>query len=209
MFNGGFAEASSGKAHLPEDDPDMFDVLCRWIYTDEFRMWDEEREDDVDFKTSQTILMYLFLDKLCIRELGDEMISVLMYSWIKSEHFPGLEHLTAALSQLPEHCNFRKCFLYSYHFLLNGLVLSERTIEQWPTAAMGKILSDDPALTLEYVEFLRTQPRGAIAQDPREMPFCTFHAHGEGVECPFRSGERARDTTAMKDTAKTTLLHQR
>lgn len=33
MFNGGFNEAHERSATLPEDTPDAFDILLRWVYT--------------------------------------------------------------------------------------------------------------------------------------------------------------------------------
>lgn len=34
MFNGGFTEAASKSAELPEDDPDAFDSFLIWLYHD-------------------------------------------------------------------------------------------------------------------------------------------------------------------------------
>lgn len=68
MFNSGFEEASSGGAHLPEDDPSTFKSFLEWIYLDDSNVLSEKGS------VMQRIELYCLASKYRATALMDQLM---------------------------------------------------------------------------------------------------------------------------------------
>lgn len=77
MFESGFKEALENKATFPEDDPEVFDNLIQWVYTDQLG-----GPILAIPNIRNTSRLYVLFDKICLPGLKDELLDI-----VRSSHY--------------------------------------------------------------------------------------------------------------------------
>ena len=191
MFNSGFREGKENIAELPEDDAESFDILHEWVYTATLPKfyWIKEPGKSVLCSYNYHKLLIL-LDKLCLNYLKDQVASDVLDDSEAQNMLPGMVNLGLIIDTLPETSAFREYFVLSLLFILNGLSRNDSHLKTWPAQGFADLLVDHPKVALAYFKALRDAPIGSIAEDPRKMPRCKFHEHGEDEECPVKKRDQ-------------------
>lgn len=183
MFNSGFKEGSDNKDELPEDQADSFEILQEWVYTGVLRPLKLVQGSIAN--VNYLALPFLTLaNKLCLPKLMDILVTQYLDLMAKGNILPNARSINEMFRGLPERLAFRKYFILSLHYILNGQSRTKGHMKIWPTEALSKLVAEDPNLSLAYFEVIRNHPIGMPAVDPRTLPRCTFHQHGPEEECP-------------------------
>lgn len=189
MFNSGFKEGMENSAQLPEDTPESFDVLQEWVYTGTLpkycitRAQEKHIVANFDFER-----LYALLDKLCLENLKDQVATDLIDASEADNALPPIAVLGRMINDLPETSAFRQYFVLCFVFIMHGLPRTDHNLSVWPTQDLSNLLAGHPKVSLACLEAARKLPLGHVAEDPREMPRCTFHGHGDGEVCPVKKG---------------------
>ncbi|KAK0118545.1 hypothetical protein ONS95_007433 [Cadophora gregata] len=184
MFNSGFKEGINNSANLPEDDPDAFDVLLEWIYTGslpKFR-WVKQPGQPAVGNYRHTCLLTL-VDKLCLDELKDQIASDIIDASVEENSLPSFHHLSYMINHLSETSAFREYYVLALLFIVHGLPRTDENLALWPTEGFSELLAGHANVATAYFKAVRSLPIGSVAEDPRKMPRCKFHEHGQDEEC--------------------------
>jgi len=187
MFNSGFKEEIQNKAHLPEDDPESFDILQEWIYTGtlpKYRITKEQGKGTVANFSSKRL--YALVDKLCLDSLKDQIATDILAASETGNILPSLADIGDMIDHLPETSAFRRYFVLALVFIMHGLPKKDQILSLWPTRGLSDLLEGHPKVSLAYVKAVRKLPLGRVAEDPRTMSRCTFHGHRDGEACPVK-----------------------
>jgi hypothetical protein len=75
MFNGNFEDAKPNVAHFPEDDPEAFDLILRWIYWNNIELIPSVSSFLPKSPFWKSITFYILAEKLCLPKLQDHIMS--------------------------------------------------------------------------------------------------------------------------------------
>lgn len=181
MFNGGFQEATKQAATLPEDNPEVFDLLLEWVYTG--RLSPVSSTNDAPVRDWRVLLeLYLLAEKIVLPKLMDCTMSTIVASYEQSRNLPSNDRIERVYQESPPQSLLRKFMVRALHYVI--------TISNYrgpkATKGFGHLLSTNETLATDLVELMRGT-RGKVTPDPRKIPICTFHVHPENEECEFKA----------------------
>lgn len=185
MFCGGFAEAATNSATFPEDDEESFDLLIEWVYTGKVRKLESRAIGDL-LRTSPSswavTKFYALADKLCINELMDGIMNVLISHYKEGTRLPGTSTVEWVYERLGEGSPLRKFVHWSMHYVLTE-IRQNNVARRWPLEEIIKCQQKYPDFALDLLTAFRAQTPGERVKDPRQVPLCTFHCHGKDEPC--------------------------
>ncbi|KAH7416702.1 hypothetical protein BKA64DRAFT_717579 [Cadophora sp. MPI-SDFR-AT-0126] len=187
MFNSDFREGKENVAKLPEDDPESFDILLEWVYTGSlprFRYTKQEWGVDKNFNHYR---LFDLVDKICLKGLKDQIVGNFIDTSDACNVLPGFGDIADIVNKLPETSSIRQYHVLSLLYIIHGLPRTDVHLKVWPTRGLSDLLVGHPKVALAYAEAVRNLPLGSVATDPRKMPRCNFHEHGESEKCPAKS----------------------
>jgi hypothetical protein len=171
-------------ASLPEDNPESFDILQRWVYTGQLRPLKYVDFRGCTFRYWSVVDMYHLSDKLCLFPLRDRVTEQYLDNSQQINNLPNLDTMRIYWTTAAPGSALRKLVLHIICYLLHGHSRTEAHLSTWSTTEIHKLLTDNSEMLLEYLDLTRNPPVDKPAPDPREMPRCTFHYHGEDEPCP-------------------------
>jgi len=88
MFrDGGFIESVDQTASFPEDDPAIFSLFLEWLYTKNLAPINVANSTETSGPLVDLMRLYQFADKLCLLELADYAITILVSNY-DHHHLP-------------------------------------------------------------------------------------------------------------------------
>jgi hypothetical protein len=179
MFTSGFKEGSENTARFPEDDPDSFDMLVDWIYFYNIRGLAKMKDSDGnDIITWDPVRFYCLAEKLCLPMVMDNIMDTLRKYHKKMQELPSPDFIYRAYASTSDKSPLRNYCLMTIRYILADLSKDE-TEEGWPTSEIQKLFKDHDGFASDYI----TATRDGISGDPRDLPKCFFHVHGDDEPC--------------------------
>lgn len=187
MFRGGFREAEERKAHLPEDDPDVFGLFVEWLYRERLPAI---RRAHADTLFNNRIDLYCFAEKICQEDLMDITITNMIKYLRNSSCEINTAEMLHIYQNTPPSSKLRKfaacSFVYSF---------SQGDTDVWSTKELSAAMNKRLDLCEDVMAILRknlgTIPDGVLLEnipvlDPRE-DLCKFHLHEKETRCPYKN----------------------
>jgi hypothetical protein len=186
MFKGG-KECSERVGTFPEDNPQSFDILIKWVYSRILQTLAHVTEAKQLWVNSFNISdLNALLDKICFPRLMDALVSSYIESSVSCHFLPNSYFIGGTYVKAREGDGLRKFVLYSFAYILSGMSRSEGHLQIWPTSSLEQLMVKHPSLVREYLELVRQSPIGELPKDPRTMPRCVFHQHGKDEGCSLK-----------------------
>ncbi|KAJ8071945.1 hypothetical protein OCU04_002249 [Sclerotinia nivalis] len=143
MFNRRFLEGTTNSATLPEDDPELFNILVSWIYSGQIPALHNRPEDDLEWLAWD---FYVLADEFYLPDLMDQTLDVCLISMSKGNWMPRVGVL-----QRMHDCSIRKSsgmFRLVAAFVCYILCTYRATKdeEDWPTRELHTILGNNEDL---------------------------------------------------------------
>jgi hypothetical protein len=185
----GNKEWPEGVAIFPEDNPESFEILMKWVYSGALSTLAYPRDSEGVERGSVNILsLYVLLDKLCLHRLMDELVNRYIEHCLEGNFFLSRGNIDAIYTVTREGSPLRKWATYSLYFFLHGASpISDILTEHWPISAVHELMVRHPSVLRDYLELVRKLPPGEAPKDPRYVSKCTFHKHSEDKECPLQT----------------------
>ena len=173
-FSGSFKEASSDVVLLPDDDPEIFDIVQVWLNVDWLTQFVNGKH--IDCTSRQLIDVFIFGDKYGMPELRNAAINYLIEWVVKKEGL--IPHFAHAYKQTTADSSLRRLLVDVFTYLPT----------RWAEIAREHhdVLSECPDFVIDIATALadRVSRRNLPSAEP--PPFfhkpCDYHDHGEGVE---------------------------
>jgi len=187
MFTGGFVEATTNAATLPEDDPDAFEAVVEWIYHGKFLTINGHR-------TICGSQMRLLLDicrlasKYSMWELLDRATTGYVQSMSLSGCLPNRPHIDLVYEHLPPHSKLRLFVAKSVAYIILTSPNDEAN-GAWENKEFQALFLKHEDLLLDVLDLLRMQA-GKWPLNPKGAPHCEYHEHAKAMKCPWK---RKRD----------------
>lgn len=187
MFNGGFKEAKEGRATLPEDTVDAFDLLVGWVYSGDVRpLVQVDCTEKCKMCTNwDAPVAYELASKLCLPELMNRVMDEYINLQQRSLLFPSIQCMDVVYKLTPQGCGFRKYISHMLHFVLVNPSLGEN----WSVKDLYELTKSNEELGRDLLWLVRNHPRLFPVYDPTKVPRCLFHEHLVHEPC-YRNGWR-------------------
>jgi hypothetical protein len=187
MFNGGFKESSEGVGSFPEDTEESFDILIKCVYLGTLRSLTFSKNSRRNWMENPNLLsIYTLADKLCLPELMDNLTNSYIEGSIKHNFFPNCSYIDIIWAKTRDGVSLRKYVVHARHWFTSGQARTEDNLKLWPTSSLRELFVKHPSLLTAYLDLVRNTPIGQAPKDPRTMPRCVFHEHGENEECSLK-----------------------
>ncbi|KAF7956635.1 hypothetical protein EAE96_003969 [Botrytis aclada] len=181
MFSSGFVEGLEGKAFFPEDDPTCFDSFMGWIYLGTLRVLKASTAIEKVQYDLNLLSLYSFANKLCLPELMDLVLDTYKNTYQKSNRFPRISLVSDVYQMTPKGSPLRK-FMSHCMYCIFVEYNSENIRNSWTTEDMAVAMGLHQDLAIDFLNLMRLDP----PTDPRALPNCHFHCHGEDEPCSQR-----------------------
>lgn len=166
-FNGSFSESLNGVVELVEEDPDIFDIMHVWFYTNELTR--SEGGKDVPCSNLQLAELFVLADKLDMPTLCNKTIDGLKSTFLKNK-VPGVALIAIAYTKTPENSPLRKLFVAAMTFISKHWLQFATNYREYPDFVF------DISLALQK----QIPPVPASLADAPFLKDCSFHQHAEG-----------------------------
>ncbi|KAK6609940.1 hypothetical protein H4I95_02999 [Botrytis cinerea] len=190
MFNGNFIEGTTNSASLPEDDPEVFNMLVSWIYSDQVGPLEQKIGDDGRWCVGN---LYLLADKLCLPDLMDQILDELTFHMERKNWIPRISMTRSPISmESLYNCSPRKnCGMFRLTASIICYLLCEAQgaiyPKYWPTEDIDAFLTSHDDLRHEVFKMIRAQRNEMAFEEQVFYPGCRFHEHEEGQPCSQRT----------------------
>lgn len=210
ILNGGFKEAKEGTAHLPEDDPDAFDMMCGWVYSG--KLVDLEivlGKDGVGTINWDLNEVYIMAEKLCLPQLMDTVMDMLRAHHQEVNELPSPDFVHQAYSRTADNSSLQKYTILGLKFAITSenrippYLMPRPKLEEleekvakspWQTSAIRKLLAEHDNFARDFISSIRNEDASMGHLDPRFRDDCHFHTHSftdtEKVDCPLARNKR-------------------
>ena len=173
-FSGSFKEASSDVVLLPDDDPEVFDIVHIWLHIG--LLTQSVNGQDIECTSRQLIDVFIFGDKYGMPELQNAAINCII-EWVVNNTLL-TPHFAHAYAHTTENSPLRRLLVAVYTYSPSRWAKIAREQSQVLSACPEFVM--DVAIALADGAFRRNLN---LAEPP---PFwyrpCDYHDHGEGVE---------------------------
>ncbi|KAF7956636.1 hypothetical protein EAE96_003970 [Botrytis aclada] len=188
MFNGKFIEGATNSATLPEEDPDAFNTIVFWIYSDQLLSLKHGTNDNGKWHIGE---LYLLADKFCLHNLMDRILDEFTHHMKKGKLIPSIHWNKLDFMEGLYHYSPRKtCGMFrlvvSFLCYLLCRTSGAKDLKYWPTENSVMFLSRHDDVRHEVVKMIRVQPEKIRSENLVSAPGCRFHEHEEGKPCPQR-----------------------
>ncbi|TGO42560.1 hypothetical protein BHYA_0007g00600 [Botrytis hyacinthi] len=181
MFSSGFVEGLEGEAFFPEDNPKCFDSFMGWIYFRTLRVLNASTAlEKVEYDLSP-LSLYSFADKLCLPELMDLVLD----TYKNTYKFPRVSLVSDVYKMTPTDSPLRN-FMCQCMYYIFAEYNSQDICNFWTTEDMAIAMSLHKDLNIDFLNLMRLDSPGFASTDPRALPNCDFHCHGEDAPCSQR-----------------------
>ncbi|KUJ17041.1 uncharacterized protein LY89DRAFT_718733 [Mollisia scopiformis] len=175
MFNGGFREASTQSASLPEDNIDAFKVYVTWLYRNIIEVPKKAPIAPV------LIRLFAFAEKYCLEELVDNTMDYLVGHLHDKNAIPWLDLMVSSYAST--HTKSKLRILMSRINLYVALRYTDAKWEAFNTDTVIPFLIRCPDLTTDMFRLIKGSS-GKKAVDPRSFS-CEYHQHSSTKPCPY------------------------
>ncbi|TGO68100.1 hypothetical protein BOTNAR_0030g00220 [Botryotinia narcissicola] len=191
---GGFRESQTSSMDMPEDDPEAFELFIHWLYRGEVRR--AAKVTDID----QFLQLYIFAEKLCLKELANKTMDEIQSISGDLNEFPqcSLEQLDGVWRNTSSTSPLRKWLIlvlvYSVWVSENGgLSTAEKktfSLDTEKIISLWQLFKDYEDLYASF--FTQLYKHTADHPPPCANNYshwrpCAFHRHSEGEVCHFKT----------------------
>ena len=193
LFSGSFKEASSDTVLLPDDDPEIFDIVHIWLTID--CLTQSVNGEDVDCTSRQLIDVFIFGDKYGMPELRNMAINCLI-EWVAEKQ--GLTaHFAHAYEHTTKNSPLRRLLVDVFAFLPESWAETARA--QYDLLLECPEFVTDVAIKLGDGFSRRVFHQVSMAETFFIKDACEYHDHGEGVgECTILHIPKNRSFSSLK-----------
>jgi hypothetical protein len=187
MFNGSADEAKIQIANFPDDDPEAFDLILRWIYRDSFETIPSVSNFIRKSPLWKSITFYILAEKLCLPRLQDHIMSNVFVHYRSKDLLPSIHMMDCAYSGTSSKSPLRKFIVRGFHWALCrkdsfNVVYDNVDHENgvWSINNLQSLLVAHPDLQRDFLALLREDitPRHLDEFTP-----CDFHCHSKDEFC--------------------------
>jgi hypothetical protein len=173
MFNGGFEEAASGSADLPEDDPEVFTWLVEWLYRNSSEIL------SVEDHSFEKVRFYCFASKYRIAPLTDVIMDSIQLAYNKTETYPNLDTVAYVFRNCGGKYGLRRYMVQIFVVIFIAYVEEDDVIDvsSWKTDAMLDLFTENEDLRLDIWRSMRSSHLANLDDPVFEAPSCDFHEH--------------------------------
>lgn len=181
MFQGSFAEASSGVAHFPEDSPEAWELFIQWLYIGRLPplIQTAHRDRAEAAALDKRIQLYCLAETYNIVALMDSTIDTIASAYKIRTRTPDISSFRYAYTHTSEASPLRVLLSrWFYHLLITRGDVTVRPT-RYSTEAMWQLATEHPDLLHDLFTLMRGQ-QGMVSKavlDPSEIPLCTYHQH--------------------------------
>ncbi|KAL8998054.1 MAG: hypothetical protein Q9169_002822 [Polycauliona sp. 2 TL-2023] len=175
-INGSFREATTQSVHLKDDDPDVFDMVHKWFYTNRITIASDGKDEMA--KGSRLLNAYILADKLDIPFLCDTVINILSKSYM-SYQIVSARMVLEIYGRMGPNDRLRK-WIFAV-ILVNHL----HTINEI-TVRAREASSHCPELLLDLLSAMKE--KCGPSPPKTSITLCDFHRHKKDEPC-FNSGK--------------------
>lgn len=187
--NGQHRRIKDGKLHLPEEDPEAFALLVKWLY--------QGRIEDVSRKPKSEQWEYAFACQklytlsmtLGLTEVQNLAIDQFRKGCNRSGLVPGPEEMIPVYQKTPPHAPFRR---------LVSKIAARQIMDpesKMDAATYRQCFEASPEFAIDVINEIRKGTSGCLFDDPTEGNSCRFHEHDDGEPChktvKFENGVKA------------------
>jgi len=202
MFRGGFAEASSHTATLPEDDPEAFGLLVEWVYKDQLPQFGD---DTVRRDCILRLKLYILAEKYGLIPLMDDSMDFIRLCFRTGRCRMTLKWCDYAYENTPEKSPLRS-FISSY-FVYQ--FFHRRDEDLWSTSEFSAVAANSCDLVQDVFQLMRGKFVPPITGypweefDPCKGTCCRYHYHSavqDDDKCPYNADSRPeyKSSNALK-----------
>lgn len=179
-LNGSFEEALAGEIDLPEEEPEIFEIVYHWLYSDKLTETEDGR--DVTCSSDTLIDLYIFGEKYAMPSLCNKAIDGIISEY-EHHHRINVYSITHAYKNTPKLSLLRKVLVNIYTRLpVNRLINMDMDMFHEQLIACPEFLWDVSIALMEMRCHKRPSRAGNIFRIPNH---CQFHRHAEGeAKCP-------------------------
>jgi hypothetical protein len=163
----GYKEQVEQAVHLPEDSPEAFEIVVKWMYAEGV----PTTIDDLYIGHA-----YILADKLCMGELQNALVDKFRATCKKAMINPGT--VTWIWAHTPEGCKLREISLDQLHFEILRSPSKYKNTEQFK-----KLMKTDGELVTEMYWKSVHQKETATRKNPAFLTGCVYHIHEDGKNC--------------------------
>jgi hypothetical protein len=182
MFNGGFAEATTNSAEMPDDDPDIFDSFIEWLYRGVLDTTDKLTANHEGGPMWKRIKLYCLAEKYCIDTLSDAAIDTII------DGFTGIciraDSICLAYQNTTDGAALRSYMSGGFAFEISRM--NESNTEE----EMGRLANISDFARDVFCHFASKKKEANT--NPDRLPRCHFHRHGKDKPCN-QSGQISRE----------------
>ena len=187
-FNGSFSEASTGIVTLTEEDPEIFDIVHTWLYTNQLTQSKDGQDVECSFEQCRDV--FVLADRLVMPLLCNMAIDWLKDFYLHEDVLPSAAVIIGTYAITPENSVIRK--------LLVALITFAPTNWRHFSLVRRKEYVKCPDFLLDVSIALEKQITHRPAK-VKDAPFfkepCSFHHHAEGEkDCSGKIVPRSGET---------------
>lgn len=170
MLKGGFIEAETQVAKLPEDDVTAFELLIEWVYTGKATPINlpEEREQGL-------IKLYGLSEKYCLHDLSDYTMTLIVSNYRRVPTTPSYNAIALAYSCTHSASLLRKFMIRAMYFIVTA-------DDDWEILDIANLVKNGD-IAYDLLTFLKHEPWET--DDPVLLYPCVFHKHDKDGACPY------------------------
>jgi hypothetical protein len=187
MFNGGFIEAETNYASLPEDDPMAFEAFVEWLYRGTIKTIRLDLPKNEDAQGFEIFAIYVLASKYLLTELADRSLSGYV-KYINAKQFiPGPGVLASMYTKSPPYSKARQLAAELAAYTLLKFP-STNNNDSWSSDRFCDVFNTDVDFMFDVLSAMRQQP-GQEQTDPRisYASICAYHQHAGVKICPYPS----------------------
>ena len=178
MFNGGFQEAETKTASLPEDETYAFEGFVEWLYRGTI-------PTVAIHEMIELLGVSHFASKYLLNELQDRALTKFIQMTTLHKLLPQLQHIAKYCALTTETSKLRLYLVRTAAWIILNFGESE-TSGSWSTVQFGEIFKEDPILMVDVLKAIRgTGQLNQKFTDPKAAPKCDYHQHEKVDACPY------------------------
>jgi hypothetical protein len=199
---------------LPDDDPDVFELFCLWLYGKNLSSIATAKDNlssnhfnvnsnvNINFSNHRTLLPLLlklchFAEKNDLPDLLGHSIDAFLSACGTNNCIPSVAQAVDIYKSSSGDSKLRLLAVHTLVFTLLGLGADMRD-QRWSNAAFVAALGANEDLLMDVVKMLRGMLPFEVTEplDPRDLPPCFFHQHAKEEECPYGGGSAPERETS-------------
>ncbi|ETN42519.1 uncharacterized protein HMPREF1541_01676 [Cyphellophora europaea CBS 101466] len=175
--NGEHKRIKEGKLYLPDEDPEAFELLVKWLYQgriEDVSQKPKEAKWDYAFTCQK---LYILSTTVGLNELQNLAIDQFRKGCHDSALVPGPEEMIPIYRKTASHSPFRR---------LVSKIAARQIMDpdhQLDAGTYRDCFEASPDFAVDVINEIRAGTSGILLDDPTVGNSCNFHEHEDGASC--------------------------